>query len=406
MKAFNESDSKGRLKKVDPESAYKLNPFIADKIKILNSKTLRLLQTKTQVFHNPNNKHIRTRLSHTNEVVANSAIISELLGINTNLCESIAWGHDIGHFPYGHNAERVLSSVLKAETGIESLKTHHSLLSVIIAELIERKGAGLNLCYETLEGIINHSRDKGVLFSDDNIKPEYSTVMYADKISYTFSDINDSIREGRLTDKNKIINYCANKLGFNQRERTMRCINSLCNESKDYVRFDQVTNPELLSQLKKSNKLADFKRAKLTDFMLFDLIITKMYNDVYYQINWYEAENKIKKVYELFNQSTINDYETVFKKTRVKPLIIESTPDPCLMISLMTDYDIDRLINKELTLNLVIRSTGLNDTAHHLMRKETSKESMIRLYSAWGKQPNKSFLFEQLIYPQLKKNQL
>jgi len=75
-----------------------------------------------------------------------------------------------------------------------------------------------------------------------------------------------------------------------------------------------------------------------------------MYCDIYYQINWFEAENKIKKIYSLFNKASINDYESVFEKTGTKPRVIEAAPDPCLMISLMTDYDFDWLLNKELSL--------------------------------------------------------
>ncbi len=206
--------------------------FLNDYTKILQSKAFRRLAYKTQVHSMPDNPHVRTRLVHTNEVIAVSIYIAEQLGLNKNLCMAIAAGHDIGHTPYGHDGERVLSKF----SG-KSLK--HYINSVVVAQHVERKGRGLNLTHETLEGMINHSRGDGKLTVDDSLPLEYAVVMFADKIAYTFSDLNDAIRYGYLDEK--CLPDFAIGLGGNQRQRTTTVVDALVRESKrkNFVSFNE-----------------------------------------------------------------------------------------------------------------------------------------------------------------------
>ena len=159
------------------------DPFKEDFVRIIQSKAYRRLPYKTQVISLPDCVHVRTRAIHTNEVIGISSRIADRLGLNLSLCEAIAAGHDIGHTPYGHAGEEVLSKF-----GVKPF--NHALNGVLIAQHIERNGMGLNLCHETLEGMLNHSRGAGKLAIVNSKPAEYSVVMFSDKIAYTFSDLN------------------------------------------------------------------------------------------------------------------------------------------------------------------------------------------------------------------------
>jgi dGTPase len=217
------------------------NPFLDDFVRILNSKAFRRMSDKTQVIFSPEDPHVRTRLKHTLEVIAQSTVISEKLGLNTSLCQAVAAEHDIGHPPYGHEGEEVLS-----ELGGKPLI--NDIFGIVIAQHIERQGKGLNLSYETLNAM-NHSRKSGQLIPDGKKIQEYSVVMYSDKISYVFSDINDAIRYGSL----KNVPDAAARLGRNQRERTFRVISSLVEESeaKGFVSFSEGDVYESFNELKR-----------------------------------------------------------------------------------------------------------------------------------------------------------
>jgi len=206
-----------------------VNPFIIDQGKILESKSLRRESDKTQVFFSPDNPHIRTRSIHTNEVVSIAIKIADILGLNVELCQSIALGHDLGHGPSGHLFERVSKA--------EGIEFHHEIFSAIIAVFIERNGGGLNLTRQTLEGILSHSdaETKKIKLID-----EYKIVMYSDKIAYTFSDFNDVKRFNKNLISEKDINTINSLFPDNQRYRVVTCINALIEESikKGFVSFE------------------------------------------------------------------------------------------------------------------------------------------------------------------------
>lgn len=209
--AFKSENSLGRRFRNDPDSIYYfLDPFLLDTEKIRLSKSYRRLADKRQVFPPDLHSNVRNRLIHTNDVVDLALIFSNILGLNSNLAEAIAYGHDIGHTPFGHLGERLIQN-------LSGKNFAHHVMSVIVAQKVERKGKGLNLTYETLEGILNHSRGAGEMKVNNNVTEEATLVMYADKIAYTFSDFNDALRVGYLKEKSlpKIIKY----FGKNQRER-------------------------------------------------------------------------------------------------------------------------------------------------------------------------------------------
>jgi dGTPase len=228
-----------------------IDPFALDIQKIINSKSFRRLNGKTQVFAFPKNVLIRNRLVHSLEVKSIAETIATILGLNVSLTGAIAIGHDLGHTPFGHLGERFIQRNYD-----ENFR--HEIFGLTVAEKIERQGQGLNLCFETLEGITYHSRGIGDTNIITNIPMEYNVVMLADKIAYLFSDINDANRLKKLEKKIPKEIYF---LGENQRERVNNCIISLCLESSQ----------EGFLSFEKSNQSQAFKF--LRDWMIKNLYL-------------------------------------------------------------------------------------------------------------------------------------
>lgn len=239
-KRFRYEDSLGRRNPIgymDEDAIYMgaFDPYFIDKEKIRLSKSLRRLSDKTQVFvDHRSNPHIRNRRSHTDEVVSIAAYITKILGLNDYLVEAIALGHDIGHAPFGHLGEKMIREFFGC--GFE-----HYIMSVVVAQFIERGGKGLNLSWEVLEGIANHSRGIGGLRVNPNLPLEYAVVMLADKIAYVFADLNDALRCGYLSESQLPQEFFA--LGENQRERWNNCIFNLVKESAEKQTISFVDSP-------------------------------------------------------------------------------------------------------------------------------------------------------------------
>ena len=174
--------------------------FQQDRDRILHSKSFRRLANKTQVFLAPEGDHYRTRLTHTLEVSQVACAIARPLGLNVDLTEAIALGHDLGHTPFGHAGERALRRARALYRGVEvGTKDaddlfRHNEQSVRIVRLLERDGRGLNLTFEVMDGINCHT---GPLQA---ITPEGRIVARADRIAYTVHDIDDAERAGLLTE--------------------------------------------------------------------------------------------------------------------------------------------------------------------------------------------------------------
>ncbi|MFH1684210.1 MAG: deoxyguanosinetriphosphate triphosphohydrolase [Candidatus Margulisiibacteriota bacterium] len=185
------AQTKGRKK---PEKECDIRTaFQRDRDKIIHSKAFRRLKHKTQVFISPVEDHYRTRLTHTIEVAQIARTIARALQLNEDLTEAIALGHDLGHTPFGHAGEFVLDDILKENYG---RRFDHSDQSVRVVEVIEKDGQGLNLCWEIIDGIRNHT--------PDDPWPETlegRIVRHADRIAYLHHDIEDAIRAGVLTEK-------------------------------------------------------------------------------------------------------------------------------------------------------------------------------------------------------------
>lgn len=165
--------------------------YMVDRDRIIHSKSFRRLKHKTQVYIKTSSDHYRTRLTHTLEVAQIAKTIGRGIGLNEDLIEAIALGHDIGHVPFAHNGEEVLNNILPKGF-------RHSENSIRVLTKIEKLGKGLNLSTEVLDGILNHSGLSSKYGKASTL--EGQVVRYSDKIAYVNHDIDDSIRAGLLID--------------------------------------------------------------------------------------------------------------------------------------------------------------------------------------------------------------
>ena len=156
--------------------------------RIVHSKSFRRLMHKTQVFLQPEGDHYRTRMTHTLEVARIASTITRALGLNEDLAEAIAMGHDLGHTPFGHAGEAALSKCMGKEF-------RHNEQSLRVVDVLEKDGMGLNLTHEVRDGILCHTGDPWPSTLEGII------VRRSDQIAYVNHDIDDAIRAGILTDR-------------------------------------------------------------------------------------------------------------------------------------------------------------------------------------------------------------
>ena len=178
-------ESQGRLREELPQEQDVRTCYQRDVDRIVHSKAFRRLMHKTQVFLRPEGDHYRTRMTHTLEVARISRTIALALGLNVDLAEAIAMGHDLGHTPFGHAGEVALTECL-------GKPFRHNEQSLRVVDELENGGKGLNLTYEVRMGILGHT---GVHIPETL---EGQIVRRADRIAYVNHDIDDAIRAGIL----------------------------------------------------------------------------------------------------------------------------------------------------------------------------------------------------------------
>ena len=173
--------------------------------RIVHSKAFRRLMHKTQVFLRPEGDHYRTRMTHTLEVARIASTITRALGLNEDLAEAIAMGHDLGHTPFGHAGEVALTRCL-------GKPFRHNEQSLRVVDVLENDGAGLNLTYEVRNGILCHTGDPWPETLEGMV------VRRSDQIAYVNHDIDDAIRAGILTNAD-IPDAVSDILGHNHSQR-------------------------------------------------------------------------------------------------------------------------------------------------------------------------------------------
>lgn len=313
------------------ETIYKRNndirsEFERDYTRIIHSTAYRRMKHKTQVFFSPQNDHICTRAEHVMHVESISYTIAQYLGLNTELTKAIATSHDIGHSPFGHQGEKILSEISKRDIGESFWHEKNGLNMVDNIELLSDPNGNLqnlNLTYAVRDGIISHCgeidenrikpRDNYIDLNNYNKPNQYApytweacVVKISDKISYLGRDISDAITLGIL-DKNlkelyKILNIKSNNI-INNTVIINELIYDLCNNSNpnDGLCFsEEIFN--LINKLKKFN----YEKIYLSDKLIksnkyFELILNEIYNTL-------KESYKNKKNAEKICPSLISDF--------------------------------------------------------------------------------------------------
>ena len=211
--------SAGRPRPEEPRLEDVRTCYQRDIDRIVHSKAFRRLMHKTQVFLQPEGDHYRTRMTHTLEVSRIAGTITRALGLNEDLAEAIAMGHDLGHTPFGHAGEDALSRCL-------GKPFRHNEQSLRVVDVLEKDGHGLNLTHEVRLGILGHTGD----YWPETL--EGQVVRRSDQIAYVNHDIDDAIRAGILTDDD-IPTAITDILGHNHRDRINTLVTDAIRTSRE-----------------------------------------------------------------------------------------------------------------------------------------------------------------------------
>lgn len=208
--ACRPDQSRGRLYP-EEESAFR-SPFQRDRDRIIHAGAFRRLKHKTQVFVEHEGDYFRTRLTHSIEVAQVARTIARALGLNEDLTEAVALAHDLGHTPFGHTGEDALNALMAPHGGFD-----HNAQALKIVTSLERNYAGfdgLNLTWETLEGIAKHNgpvlaplpfalADYNARYDlelDTHASGEAQVAAVSDDVAYNNHDLADGLRAGLFTD--------------------------------------------------------------------------------------------------------------------------------------------------------------------------------------------------------------
>jgi dGTPase len=202
--AVSSDNSRGR--RMHEESPAGRSEFQRDRDRIIHSTAFRRLEYKTQVFVNHEGDLFRTRLTHSLEVAQIGRSIARNLCLNEDLVEAISLAHDLGHTPFGHAGQDALNDCMRDHGGFE-----HNLQSLRVVDVLEERYAafsGLNLCYETREGILKHVAKKNIeklgelgerFLQHKRPSLEAQLANFSDEIAYNNHDVDDGLRSGLIT---------------------------------------------------------------------------------------------------------------------------------------------------------------------------------------------------------------
>ncbi len=266
--ACRSADSRGR--EVYETPCRFRTEFQRDRDRIIHSKSFRRLMHKTQVFLSPEGDHYRTRLTHTLEVSQVARTIARSLGLNEDLTEAIAMGHDLGHTPFGHNGEMVLNDIHPGGF-------HHNEQSLRVVEVLESTASrkGMNLTFEVKDGILNHTGSLPAATLEGQI------VKISDRIAYINHDIDDAVRSGVITladlPKSSIALF-----GRGHRERIDCMVSNVVSfsDGKDRVSMDEEHGAELnlLRSFMFEHVYRSQRVKKEEDLAKVEVVISSLYN--------------------------------------------------------------------------------------------------------------------------------
>jgi dGTPase len=316
-----------RMNEKKIETEYR-QAFSVDVDRILHSSAYTRYIDKTQVFYLIKNDHITHRVLHVQLVSKIARTVGRFLGLNEDLIEAIALGHDIGHTPFGHDGERILSDICK-NNGIGYFR--HSVQSIQFLDRVERNGEGWNLCLQTLDGILCHDGE----IHDRKLKPEREksfeklekevaakkenpetllipmtlegcVVRMTDTISYIGRDIEDAIRLDMIK-RSDLPKESVKYLGDSNGTIVFKLVTDMIENSFQniYIAF----SPEIsdaLKLLKEFNFTHIYMNPKIKKHLgtikkLFEMLFEKYLNDL-------ENENHSSVIFTRFLKDMSENY--------------------------------------------------------------------------------------------------
>ena len=278
--------------------------FQRDYTRIIHSNSYKRLKHKTQVFFSPENDHICTRIEHVTHVESISYTIAKYFGLNTDLTRAISVAHDLGHSPFGHEGERILSEISKSDLGKPFWHERNGLEFVDNIELLEdnnKNMQNLNLTYAVRDGIISHCgeidencikpRNEYIDLSNYTYPNEFApftweacVVKISDKISYICRDIEDAITLGILDEHVnelfELLNITSENEQINNTNIINNLVHDLCENSSPKKGLCLSKKAlDLMNKIKEFNykNIYSSKRIK-PSVRYFDLVINEIYN--------------------------------------------------------------------------------------------------------------------------------
>ena len=365
----NQETSKGRLYKENYSQTR--SEFQRDRDRILHSAAFRRLKHKTQVFVSNEGDHYRTRLTHSLEVSQIARSISKIFNLNEDLTETLSLSHDIGHPPFGHAGEDALSECMVSHEGFD-----HNDQAIRIVHLLEKKYfdfEGLNLTWETLEGLVKHNgpmtkdvpKTIEALDKEFDLKlNEFSSIeaqiaSIADDIAYNNHDLDDGLRAGFFSYDDlaelPMIGEIIKNFPKNYNSYDMQRINNEITRKSTSIMITDVINT-ISEKVKKSKvrcnedvrlnneKIADFSdKTKEEVKYIRSFLSMKMYNHDKVKAMTSNAHQIISSLFKLF----IEQDEKFIKEHMKKIISDEDKPRAvCDFIAGMTDNYAQTFYNK------------------------------------------------------------
>ena len=318
------------------EEGYR-QPFSIDVDRILHSRAYTRYIDKTQVFYLIHHDHITHRVLHVQLVSKIARTIGRYLGLNEDLIEAVALGHDIGHTPFGHDGERFLSE-LCSSSGIGYFL--HNVQSIQFLDRVERKGKGWNLCLQTMDGILCHDGEIHNQALKPDRKKTFETLgkemtakksspatmlipmtlegcvaRMADTISYIGRDIEDAIRLDMIK-RSDLPKECVDILGNTNGSIVYHHVTDIINNSfqNSYIAFSPEVS-EALKRLKDFNLKRIYMNPKIkthtaTIKKLFEILFEQYFNDI-------ETENRSSVIFSGFLKDMSDDYINNHSKAEI-----------------------------------------------------------------------------------------
>ncbi len=364
--ALDPANSRGRL--FEERATSIRNPFQEDLNRITNSASFRRLEYKTQVFINDKGDHYRTRLTHSIEVSQIGKVLANHFNLSADLTEVICLSHDLGHPPFGHAGEEALDAAMKSNGGFD----HNANALRLVVEGEEKYFAynGLNLTWETLEGMVKHNgpllgenskkrpidkfilefNDKYNLHLDKFASLEAQVAAISDDIAYNAHDLEDGLKAGLFSlddiKQNNFMDFVLNDVEKNiNNYENRRALHEIIKKLADALILDVIseTKNRLLRHNIKSfgdvqnapENLVSFSE-KTSEFILKlkEFLFNNMYRHSQVNRMTFKGRKIVKDLFEVY----MNDYGCLPEKWRRK---IDQGVDPkrviCDYISGMTD---------------------------------------------------------------------